>query len=155
MGGVDLSVKKLIAYMVTWTTYGSWLQGEKKGYVKKGVILPGNEKLKTINQEQQKFQTVKFDMKQRQIVQNAILEGAKKLKDDILEITVCSNHVHIVFKSSAESIQNIVRRYKYASTVALRKYGLQGKIWSKGFDKRYCYTDEEVENKIRYVQSHN
>ncbi len=141
--------------MVTWTTYGSWLQGEEKGYVKKGIVLGGNEKLKTINQKQQKSQTVKLDTKQRQIVQNSILEGSKKLEDDILAITVCSNHVHIVFKSSVELIQNIVRRYKYASTAALRKYGLQGRIWSKGFDKRYCYSDEEMENKIKYVQSHN
>jgi len=32
-------VKRIIGYMVTWTTYGTWLQGEKKGYVKNGKIL--------------------------------------------------------------------------------------------------------------------
>jgi len=28
--------------MVTWTTYGTWLEGEKKGYVKKGRVMAGN-----------------------------------------------------------------------------------------------------------------
>jgi hypothetical protein len=46
--------KELIGYMVTWTTYGSWLQGDKRGYVKNGTILPANDKLKSANRKQQK-----------------------------------------------------------------------------------------------------
>jgi hypothetical protein len=26
-------MKRIIGYMVTWTTYGSWLQGDKRGLV--------------------------------------------------------------------------------------------------------------------------
>ena len=66
-------MEKLIGYMVTWTTYGTWLQGDKRGYVKGGKILPGGDKLKAANQNQQKFQTVKLNHTQKQIVQNAIL----------------------------------------------------------------------------------
>jgi hypothetical protein len=29
-------MSKTVGYMVTWTTYGTWLQGEKKGFVKDG-----------------------------------------------------------------------------------------------------------------------
>jgi len=47
-------MKRTIGYMITWTTYGSWLQGEKKGYVKNGKILAQNDKLKSANQRQQK-----------------------------------------------------------------------------------------------------
>ena len=69
--------KKLIGYMVTWTTFGSWLQGDERGYVKDGETLPANDKLKTANQNQQKFQTVKLNPNQKQIVQNAILQEAE------------------------------------------------------------------------------
>jgi hypothetical protein len=87
-------VKRIIGYMVTWTTYGTWLQGEKKGYVKNGKILAQNDKLKSANQRQQKYPTVKLNSE-------------------------------------------------------LRKFGSQGKIWSTGFDKRFCFTDKEIENKVR------
>jgi len=40
---------KLIGYMVTWTTYGSWLQGDKRGYVKNGEILLAEKILEKSN----------------------------------------------------------------------------------------------------------
>ncbi|MBU2597040.1 MAG: hypothetical protein KJ757_05730 [Planctomycetes bacterium] len=75
--------------MVTWTTYGTWLQGDERGYVKDGEILPGNDKLKSANQNQQKFQTVKLNPKQKQIVQNAMLQEAQKINQKIFAIAVC------------------------------------------------------------------
>jgi len=32
--------------MVTWRTYGTWLQGTKKGYVKDGEVIKKNERLR-------------------------------------------------------------------------------------------------------------
>jgi len=146
--------KKIIGYMITWTTYGSWLQGDKRGYVKNGRILPANDKLKYANQKQQKFQTVKLDSSQKHIVRKAILQEAQKINQKILAISVCSNHVHIVAKISSESIEKIVHRYKRLSTFVLRKAGLNDKVWSTGFDKRFCFTDKEIEQKIKYVNGH-
>ncbi len=148
-------MKKMIGYMVTWTTYGSWLQGDKKGYVKDGKILEKNDKLKSANQRRQKYPTVKLNSKQKQIISNSIIEEAHRINHKIYAITVCSNHVHIVASVSEESIEQSVHRYKYSATLALRKFGSQGRMWSKGFDKRFCFTDKELENKIRYVRSHN
>ena len=146
--------KKLIGYMVTWTTYGTWLQGDKRGYVKNGKILPENNKLKSANQKQQKFQAVKLNSSQKDIVRKAILQEAQKINQKIPAIAVCSNHVHIVAEVSSESIEKIVHRYKRLSTFVLRKAGLDGKIWSTGFDKRFCFTDKDIEQKVKYVNGH-
>jgi REP element-mobilizing transposase RayT len=146
--------KKLIGYMITWTTYGSWLQGDKRGYVKYGRILTANDRLKYANQKQQRSQTVKLDSSQKHIVRNAILQEAQRINQEILSIAVCSNHVHIVAKVSSESIEQIVHRYKRLSTFVLRQAGLAGKVWSTGFDKRFCFTDKEIEQKVKYVNGH-
>jgi REP element-mobilizing transposase RayT len=69
-------------------------------------------------------------------------------------ITVCSNHVHIVVGSISKSCGYSVGRFKKAATKALRRYGFIDKVWTKGFDKRYCYDKQELEKKIRYVQQH-
>jgi len=145
----------MIGYMITWTTYGSWLQGDKRGYVKNGKILAQNDKLKSANQRQRKYPTVKLNSEQKQIVENTITEEARRINHKIFAIAVCSNHVHIVASVSEESIEQAVHRYKYSATLALHKFGSQGKIWSKGFDKRFCFTNKELENKVRYVESHN
>jgi REP element-mobilizing transposase RayT len=147
--------KKLIGYMVTWTTYGTWLQGDERGYVKDGVILPGNEKLKAANQEQQESEIVKLNAEQKQIVQNAILQEAQKFNQKIFAIAVCSNHVHVVAEVSSKSIEQIVHKYKRMASLYLHNAGLDGKVWSTGFDKRFCFTKEEIEQKIKYVNKHN
>ena len=146
--------KKLIGYMITWTTYGSWLQGDKRGYVIDGRILGRNNKLRSTNQRQQKYPTFKLNPQQRQTVEEAILEEAKRINHKVFAIAVRSGHVHIVASVSRESIEQAVHRYKYSAILALRKLGIQGKIWSKGFDKRFCFTDKELETKVKYVKSH-
>ncbi len=131
------------------------MQGDKRGYVKNAKTLAQNDKLKSANQRQQKYPMVKLNSEQKQIVQDSIVEEARRINHEIFAITVCSNHVHIVAGVSEESIEQAVHRYKYSATLALRKFGSQCKIWSKGFDKRFCFTDKELEGKIRYVQGHN
>jgi len=148
-------MKRMIGYMVTWTTYGTWLQGDERGYVKNGKILAQNDKLRSANRRQQKYSTVRFNSEQKQIVQNSIIKEAQRINHKMFAIAVCSNHVHLVAGISEESIEQAVHRYKYSATLALRKLGTDGKIWSKGFDKRFCFTDRELENKIKYVQSHH
>jgi len=147
--------KRLVGYMITWTTYGTWLQGDNRRYVKNGKILPRNDKLKSVNQKQQESQTVKLSAKQRQIIEQAILQEAQRVNQKVLALAVCSNHVHIAAEVSAESIEQVVHRYKYSATLALRKCGVENKVWSKGFDKRFCFSNRELERKIRYIESHN
>jgi len=36
---------RTVGYMITWTTYGTWLQGDERGYVKNGKVLRENKRL--------------------------------------------------------------------------------------------------------------
>ncbi len=42
---------KTLGYMITWTTYGTWLQGDEKGWVKDGEVLKKNEQLRRDNEQ--------------------------------------------------------------------------------------------------------
>ena len=84
-----------------------------------------------------------------------ILRKQRELITKYYALTIRLNHEHIDALVSKESIEQAVHRYKYSATLALRKFGLQGKIWSKGFDKRFCFTGKELETRIRYVQGHH
>ena len=145
---------KMIGYMITWTTYGSWLQGDERGYVKDSKTLMQNNKLKMANIGLQKYPSVKLNQQQKQIAERAIIEESERINQRLFAIAVCSNHVHIVASVSKESIEQVVHRYKYSATSALHESGMQGKIWSKGFDKRFCFTDFDLQTRIKYVQSH-
>lgn len=147
--------KKLIGYMITWTTYGSWLQGDERGYVKNGQIMDADNNIRTICQNLQKSETVVLDSAEKEIVKQAILDDADKIGQVIKAIEVRSNHVHIAAETCSQSMEQVVSRYKNIAMFALNKNGRQGRIWTRGFDKRFCFTREELDRKIKYIQNHS
>jgi REP element-mobilizing transposase RayT len=146
--------KKIIGYMLTWTTYGTWLQGDKRGYVKNGVILSANQKLQTANRNNQKHPSIKLNTNLMLIVKNVIEKEAERIGQKIYAIAVCSNHVHLVLQKTTEKIENAVARYKNKSTYALRAIGIEGKIWTRGYNKKFLYNTNELDSVIQYVQGH-
>jgi REP element-mobilizing transposase RayT len=149
-----IDMARMIGFMATWTTYGSWLQGNKKGYVKNGTILPANAELEKSNKELLKHGEINIPKSLRTIVKNAILKEAEEIGQKVYAIVVCSTHVHIVIESIGKRCGYSVGRFKKAATKELRKYGYNDTVWTKGFDKRYCYNEQELENKIKYVRRH-
>jgi hypothetical protein len=49
----------------------------------------------------------------------------------------------------------IVSYYKNAAQIVLRKFGLTGRVWTKGFDKRYCFDEQALKSRIDYVNSNH
>jgi hypothetical protein len=145
---------RVIGYMVTFTTYGTWLQGDRRGYVKDGQTFEGNEQLLDANKEAMQQGAIRLNPKQKEIVKQAILNEAKELKQTIFAILVWSSHVHIVAENIDETIGKVTGRYKAAATKALREAGLEGKVWTKGYDKRYCYDEYALRQMVAYVEGH-
>jgi hypothetical protein len=155
VGHVNVNtVSKMIGYMVTWTTYGSWLQGDHRGYVKRGKIMSGNERILQSNRKLQRSKTVRLNPSQRAIVRQTILDEAKKTGQMIEAIAVCEHHVHIVARPCQEPIGQVVSRYRNAAMFALSGRGQVARIWTRGFDKRFCFTEDDIGFRIEYVRKH-
>ncbi len=146
---------KTIGYMLTWTTYGSWLQGNKRKYVKDGRILPQNEELEGANLRSLTKSPVRLSFKQRRIVEEAIRQKAIQFGQRIYALSVCARHVHLVAEYTPKPIGIVVQRYKSCAVRALRKEGMQGRIWTAGFDKRYCFDTNSLRRRIDYVNDNH
>jgi REP element-mobilizing transposase RayT len=144
-----------LGYMLTWTTYGTWLQGDNRRYVKKGQTLPANKNLFKVNKELQANETVCLSPQQKKLVHNAIINEAEKIGQRIFAIAVYPNHVHLVGEYIHKPIADIVAYYKKAGRLALKENGTAGKVWTKGYDKRYCFDQKTLQREIQYVQNHN
>ena len=142
----------MTGYMVTWTTYGTWLQGDKRGFVQDGKTLKGNPKLQRANEELQKYNPIVLTKEERQTVLRAITAESQKIKHTIEAIAVRSNHVHIAARPCKETIELIVSRYKNISRIALNR---KERIWTRGFDKQFCFTEQDFRQRIEYVERHN
>jgi REP element-mobilizing transposase RayT len=148
-------MSKIVGYMVTWTTYGSWLPGDKRGYVDNGKTLLGDVKILERNRKRQKSSIVKLNAREKEIVKRTILVEAEKIDHKIEALSVYSNHIHLLARPHTESIEKLAGRYKSMTTRALWQKGRKGRIWTKGYDKRFCFSEEEIANRIKYVQNHN
>jgi len=157
-GGIGLDdciMARTLGYMITFTTYGTWLQGDKRGFVKNGKIFAGNQSLADSNKQNLSKNPVRLLKKHRSIAAKAIFEKAGRLNQKIRALTVCSNHVHLVVDYVPVPVDKVVSHYKNAAQAALRKAGLAGRVWTKGFDKRYCFDEQALESRIDYVNSHH
>ena len=140
--------------MVTWTTYGTWLQGDTRGCVKDGNTYQVNCSIEEINKENMQHPAVRLTKRDRDIVHEAILEKARERRQKVCAISVWSNHVHIVLEYDACPILQAVKAYKNAATITLKKNGFCGKVWTRGYDKRYCFDEEALRKRIEYVNGH-
>lgn len=146
---------KMLGYMLTWTTYGSWLQGDQRGYVKEGKVFGENENLRAVNLKNQAGSSVKLTGREREIVRRAIVIEAKRLGQKLHSIGVCSNHVHLVLGYISDPINEVAGYYKNAGRVALQAKGFVGRVWTSGYDKRYCFDEKSLKDRVDYVGGHN
>jgi len=119
---------RTLGYMITWTTYGTWLQGDERGYVKKGETLPGNRGLKDSNRQAQSQDAVWLSPDHQRIVREAIVREAASQEQHIYALSVQSNHVHLVVEYSDIPIGTTVAYCKKAGRLALRAVNLTGKV---------------------------
>ncbi len=141
--------------MLTWTTYGSWLQGDKRGYVKDGVIVVGNKALNLANKSLMRYPEVSLASAQRHIIRDALRSEAGALGQEILAIAVGRKHVHLAVSSCDMKAGTAVSHYKNAARLAIQADGFVGKLWTRGFSKRYCFDEQQLQAVIEYVNGHN
>ena len=145
---------RLVGYMVTWTTYGSWLPGDKRGYVENSRILEGNKSMRKACEKLQKYPAVKLNQSEKEIVRTAIIKEAERIGQKIEMLAVCTNHIHFAARPGEKSIERTVCMYKSAATRALRSWR-KGPVWTKSFDKRFCFSEADLATHIKYIQNHN
>jgi len=148
-------MSKTLGYMITWTTYGTWLQGDLRGYVKNGKTLPADKLLSNAGARKLFQKPVRLSKTQQKIVRNAILTEAKKLNQNIFALAATSNHIHIVAEYIPKPISSIVSYYKNAARLALRTKANLVRVWTKGYDKRYCFDKASLRKRIDYVRAHS
>jgi len=143
-----------LGYMVTWTTYGTWLQGDERGWVKKGKILRASRGLEQANRERRSGDSVKLRKGQREVVRSAIVQEAERIGEKVLAMSVWSNHVHVVIEGGGKPVDKVVSRLKDAAYYALQERGVEVRVWTSGYDKRFCFDEKSLRERIEYVEGH-
>ncbi len=143
-----------ITSLITWTTYGTWLPGDLRGWRKR----PGGEQLprpllESWCREQLTGDVVLLSTHDREVVEDACREHCEFRGWHLFAVIARSNHVHAVV--AADETPQIVRdQLKANCTRRLRTQEtplVARRTWTRGGDCSILDTEDEIESAIVYV----
>lgn len=144
---------RTLGIMLTMTTYGTWLRGNQRGWVDEGRISPPDPNLESTDLARLKHSPYQFDL--HRLIEIGSYTGSaltEKLKVIVWALTVQTWHVHVVIRATEHGIPDVVKCFKETVRRGLKE---RRPIWTDGYDKRFCFSEEAVWTRIRYVERHN
>ena len=166
------------ALHITWTCYGTWIPGDRRGYVSNtlradGSFLPrqntpgtpytaDDARTRRRAQALQKHPTVRLTIQQARCVAESLLAAASDRDWRILRAAILSNHVHVVLTDCPDDGPAVRRVLKGVTQAALSRLASRGvdplggprRWWTKGGSDRYKHDASAIEAAVRYVARH-
>lgn len=86
-----------LAYHITWTTYGTWLPGDTRSWLKKGdpVIQSPDPDLEAAARDVMTEEAIIFDQDQRNFVDETIVKHCELRKWILHARNVRTNHIQL------------------------------------------------------------
>ena len=141
-------------YFITWTTYGTWLPGDARGWRHRHQgHQPPEPALEQWSRQQMKGEVVLLTDQDRQTVEAACREHCQIRGWELLTVRAQTNHVHVVVTAD-ETPKKVRDQLKANATRRLREQVaplVVEKTWTKGGDCEILYTEKEIEAVVTYV----
>ncbi len=148
-----------LAYLITFTCYGTRLHGDEIGSIDRFHNLPGSDFLipdpirLSVEQRRMKQPVYEMDAQRRSIVLRAI-QGAHGHKGwKLVAVHVRRTHVHAVIAAD-ETPEKLLNNFKSFASRDLNSSRLDGKSrqrWTRHGSTRYLWSLKSVRAAIEYV----
>jgi REP element-mobilizing transposase RayT len=154
-----------IRLFITWTTYGTWLPGDDRGWRKwKSGQQHSQPLLEEWCHKHMKAQPLVLTRPQRQAVEKVIREHSTIRGWELAAVSARLNHVHVAVTvvpivsgkalAAGKYVKNVRDQLKANSTRVLRQLSdpiTHEKSWTKGGDIQFIDSDEDWEQVILYI----
>ena len=149
-----------LAYLITFTCYGTWLHGDKRGSVDEVHNVYGTPFVEKnsarYNEARKKMREPPMFLTeaQRILVAAVIVEVCLFRKWTLHECNVRSNHVHIVVSGDVDP-DKIMKDVKAYATRRLRESGeveQTRSVWTKDGSTKFLWTESSLFAAIEYVR---
>ena len=143
-----------LAFFLTWSTYGTWLPGDERGWVDtgKGYQLPSPElvdRASLILNENACY----LDSAERQIVEKQVAETCSHRGWRLHAVNCRSNHVHVVVTARDLTSKKVLDDLKAWCTRGLKERSDASRLnwWTEGGSKQQIFTEIGLYEVIVYV----
>ena len=154
MSDQEFNAGEPLGYFITWTTYGTWLPGDERGWQRKGE--PDIQRPNALSKEsaQGKLKEAEFRMRQsdRGIVEATVNRHCKIRNWELHTVEARSNHVHVVVTAPGYDPETVRDQLKAWCTRKLKpNHPNRERFWTEGVSRRYLNTDGDLDSAIIYV----
>ena len=153
-------------FHVTFSTYGSWLPGDPRGFrtrdhrehvegdYKNPPPAGQVEGLRQRSHARLKRPMVRLTPQQRACAGRAMVEMLRRLEMTVVAIAVGAQHVHIVVQLPDDDAKLVVGRAKKHAAHVLIEDGFRGGPWAKGCRTQPIVDQAHQHSAISYVARH-
>jgi REP element-mobilizing transposase RayT len=151
-----------LAYLITFTTYGTWLHGDERFSVDRRhnisgtpYVDPDPRRLRYVT-TMLKHPPVMLGPDRRAVVQEAIAVVCERRDWTLHALNVRSNHVHVVV-SAPQPPERVMNDFKSWATRGLVTAGLVRRgtaVWTRHGSTRYLWKSCDLVGACEYVSEH-
>jgi REP element-mobilizing transposase RayT len=149
-----------LAYLITWTTYGTWLPGDERGWVKSGDygIKPPDAARHGAAAISMATAEVRLTPSQRSLVEETVRADCLIRRWTLHAANARSNHVHVVVRADVtpETVLSQLKAWcarrlsEQAGLTGRSKNGLK-RWWTEHGSTKWINNEEYFRNAVRYV----
>lgn len=142
------------AYHITWTTYGTWLPGDERGWVARNdssIRTPSATRYSEARTDMSGTAVV-LDPPDRQLVHETITAHCQVRGWRVHALNVRSNHVHIVLTAVVRPEKVLSELKSWASRALNVRHGSKQTWWTYHGSTKWIFDDEYFAAAVRYVK---
>jgi REP element-mobilizing transposase RayT len=143
-----------ITYFITWTTYGTWLPGDTRGWRKtKQGDQPPQPLLEAWCRNRMTESPVLLNETQRDKVESVCREHAQIRGWVLHAVSARSNHVHLAVTADKKP-ETVRDQFKANATRVLRQAPdaiTNDKVWTRGGDCEIVDGEDNLERVVEYI----
>jgi REP element-mobilizing transposase RayT len=144
-----------LAYLISWTTYGTWLPGDTRGWVKKGtpgIQAADEERLQNARQQLEETPIV-LNATQRNLVEDTIKAHCEIRGWRLHAVNARTNHVHAVITAPLrpEVVMDQLKAWCSRRLNELAKASRK-RWWTRHGSTKWINDEGYLENAVHYVR---
>jgi REP element-mobilizing transposase RayT len=151
-----------LAYHIVWTTYGTWLPGDARGWVRKGcwgILEPDPERQRHARVLMAEVEVV-LTSAQRELIEQTIREHCRIRQWLLHAVNARSNHVHVVVTADRDpdDVRDQLKAWcsrKLSDAASLKQRiatnAGRRRWFTEGGNNEIIEDEQYLENAIRYV----
>ena len=145
-----------IAFYITWTVYGTYLQGDERGWRRRreGQQAP-QLRLAQWRRERLKHEILLLSSEQRVVVEHECQRHCDHRRWALWAVNARSNHVHAVVTATGDSGKTVRDQLKANCTRGLREQWTEfcdRPVWSVGGDWECVNSEDDLDAVCVYVR---